>query len=509
VVVRVATPHWTSERRLRFNRSVDQTPPTSASQMTTAAAALDAARPDCPGCQALAAVVQDLLTRVEQLEARLNQNSRNSSRPPSADPPSAPPGEPKQKGSGRNPGGQPGHPGRTRELKPSEACAASFDYVPSHCDHCHAALPQHATEQDPAPVRHQVTDVPPVVVETIEHRLHARTCPACRRRTWASLPEEVPKTAVGPRLQAIGALLTGGYRVSRRDVEALFFDLFGEPISLGTISAMEANTAAALSVPYQEVAEAVAQAEVANVDETRWWEKHRLAWLWLAATPALALFRIDAHRSREAFERLLPPTVPGQERTVGTDRYSAYAHLFGDDRAICWSHLDRDFQGWVEARGVAAAFGERALALTDQLFEAWHLFRAGEFDRPELCERLLPVQGAFRELFEAAHASGHWKVAGPARELLKHWGALWTFSRREGVEPTNNHAERVLRHAVRWRKGSFGHQSEQGRTFVERTLTVVTSLRLQGRNVLAYLEAAIRASLTGTTAPSLLPAPVA
>lgn len=509
MVVRIATLHWTSDRCLRFNCNVGQRPPTSATQATSAAAALDAARPDCPGCQALTAVVQDLLARVEQLEARLNQNSRNSSLPPSGDPPSTPKQETTPNTSGRKPGGQPGHPGRTRQLKPVEACAASFDYVPSHCDHCRSALPQHATQRDPAPVRHQVTDVPPVVVETIEHRLHARTCPECRRRTWASLPEEVPKSAVGPRLQAIGALLTGGYRVSRRDVEALFFDLFGEELSLGTISAMEANTAAALSVAYQEVAEAVAQAQVANVDETRWWEKHHLAWLWLAATPALALFRMDPHRSREAFERLLPPTVPGQERTVGTDRYSAYSHLFGDDRAICWSHLDRDFQGWVEARGAAAPFGERALALTDQLFEQWHLFRAGEFDRPELCERLLPVQGAFRELFEAAHASGHWKVAGPARELLKHWDALWTFSRRDGVEPTNNHAERVLRHAVRWRKGSFGHQSEPGRTFVERMLTAVTSLRLQGRNVLAYLEGAIRASLTGKAAPSLLPASAA
>src|SRR5206468_1156756 len=96
----------------------------------------------------------------------------------------------------------------------------------------------------------------------------------------------------------------------------------------------------------------------------------------------------------------------------------------------------------------------------------------------------------------------------PARHLLKHFASLWTFTLWEGVEPTNNHAERVLRRGVLWRKNSFGHQSETGRAFVERLLTVVGSLRLQGRNVLAFLEAACRATLTGQPPPSLLPHPV-
>lgn len=454
-------------------------------------------------------MVQDLVARVERLEARLKQHSGNSSRPPSTDPPSTPKPPPKERASGRNPGGQPGHPGTTRELKPIEALADLQEYVPTHCEHCQGALPQEAGEHDPHPVRHQVTDVAPVVVETIEHRLHARTCLHCQRRTWAQLPPEVSRTTHGPRLQAIGALLTGGYQLSRRAVRELFGDLFGEEIALGTISALEANTAAVLSTPYQEVAAAVAQAAAVNVDETRWWEKHRLTWLWLAATPELALFRLDPHRSRAAFEQLLSPKQAEQERTVITDRYSAYAHLLGDDHALCWSHLKRDFTGWQDAGGAAAPFGKRALKLTHQLFEHWHAFRADEFDRSQLCERLRPVQTAFRELFEEARASGHWKVAGPAGQLLKHWEALWTFSRRAGVEPTNNHAERALRRAVLWRKGSFGHQSERGRSFVERMLTVAASLRLQGKNVLAYLEAAIRAAQSGTAAPSLLPAPVA
>jgi transposase len=486
--------------------------PTAASAQNDAGAAPAVSDPECPGCSVLRAEVAELRGLVAELQARLGRNSSNSSRPPSSDAPRSRLASPPDRSagtSGRQPGGQPGHRGTTRDLKPFEALAELVECVPIHCAHCEAALPQHASEDDPHPRRHQVADLPPVVVETVEYRLHARTCPHCRQRTWANLPEGVPSGAHGPRLQAIGALLTGAYRLSRREARELLRDLFGEEVALGTISSLEASTATALSAPYRQVAAALAQAEAANVDETRWWEKHHLSWLWLAATPKLALFRLEAHRSREAFERLLPPPSPGQARTVTTDRYSAYAHLSGDQRATCWSHLKRDFTGWKDAGGAAAPLGKRALELTRQLFECWHALRDGEIGRALLCERLQPVQAAFRELFQQARASGHWAVAGPAGQLIKHWETLWTFARVEGVEPTNNHAERALRRAVLWRKGSFGHQSEQGRSFVERMLTAVTSLRLQRRNVLTYLETALRAALTGAAPPSLLPAAVA
>ena len=75
-----------------------------------------------------------------------------------------------------------------------------------------------------------------------------------------------------------------------------------------------------------------------------------------------------------------------------------------------------------------------------------------------------------------------------------------------GVEPTNNAAERTLRPAVLWRKGSFGCDSEAGCRFAERLLTVVASCRQQGRPLLEFLVAAGEGALYGTAAPSLLPA---
>jgi transposase len=98
------------------------------------------------------------------------------------------------------------------------------------------------------------------------------------------------------------------------------------------------------------------------------------------------------------------------------------------------------------------------------------------------------------------------KAAGLRRELRKWWVALWTFARVDGVEPTNNVAERALRPAVLWRKGSFAADSEAGSRFAERLLTVVATCRQQGRALLAFLVAAGEAALRRAPAPSLLPA---
>jgi transposase len=88
--------------------------------------------------------------------------------------------------------------------------------------------------------------------------------------------------------------------------------------------------------------------------------------------------------------------------------------------------------------------------------------------------------------------------------LLAWEPALWTFAYHEGVEPTNNRAERALRPAVLWRKRSFGCHSDEGCRYVERLLTVVQTLRLQGRDVLDYLQAALTAHRDGLPAPKLL-----
>lgn len=137
---------------------------------------------------------------------------------------------------------------------------------------------------------------------------------------------------------------------------------------------------------------------------------------------------------------------------------------------------------------------------------AWHRFRDAAIDRPTLLLELAPLQTELEQALEDGLDPPHASVAGAlCGNLLDSWPALWTFAHVEGVEPTNNVAERALRPAVLWRKGSFGTQSDAGSRFVERLLTVAASCKQQGRGLLDFLVAAITADRFGLPPPSLLP----
>lgn len=472
--------------------------------------------PKCPGCQALQAEVrtlrelvaaqqaqlEPLQEQVRELSARLNRHSGNSSQPPSADPPSAPPRAALPR-TGRRPGGPKGHPGHRRRLpEPDQVVPCT----PPQCRGCGAAFAPSTTGD--AFRRHVVVELPPIQPEITEYQLHARTCAACGTRTWGDLPIGVPTHGFGPRLQALATTLTGAYRLSRRDTVQWLADCLGVPMSVGALSRLEARTTLALAAAYQEAATATAQAAAVNVDETSWKERGKRPWLWLAATPLVAYFRIADGRTRAAFEELLPPERGPDRppRRVMSDRFSSYGHPEPWQRGLCWAHLRRDFQGCLDLGGKGAWVARWALAEITKLFTHWHAFRARTETRATLQEKMAPVQQAFQTLLQAGSECACRKTAALCTNLLAGWAGLWTFVREPGVEPTNNHAERCLRRAVLWRKNSFGTQSEGGRRFVERLLTVTVSLRLQGRSVVEFVRRACQATLLGSTPPSLLPA---
>jgi transposase len=237
--------------------------------------------------------------------------------------------------------------------------------------------------------------------------------------------------------------------------------------------------------------------------ETGWRQERQRAWLWAVVTAELTVFRIDRHRSGMVVQGLLGADFAG---VVGSDRWSAYRRFSAERRALCHAHLKRDFQALVDRGGEAEAIGRWGLVEIERLFALWHGFRAGEYDRKALQRRLIPLQARLGRLLRRGQQNADYKAAGLCRELRKWWPALWTFARVEGAEPTNNGAERALRPAVLWRKGSFGSDSVAGSRFAERLLTVIASCRQQGRPVLDFQVAAGEAALRGTAAPSLLPA---
>lgn len=446
------------------------------------------------------AQIAELQAAVRELKARLNTHSGNSSLPPSANPPDAPK-PPSKAPTGRKAGGQPGHEGHTRVRLPPERVSEVVEYVPAVCERCRAGLPAQAGPHDPAPVWHQVAELPTVAAVVTEHQAHGRQCPCCRHVTWARIPAGVWAHGFGPRLTAAAAFLSGRCHGSKRLVAEIVESLFTVPMAVGSVCNLETEVSAALAPAHRQAEQAVREAPVKNVDETGWSLAGKLCWIWLAATQSAALFKVCTGRGRAGLRELLGEIPLG---IVCSDRWSAYTIVALLMRQLCWAHLKRDFQKWLDRGGEGLAIGQAGLAAVEGIFALWRDFRQEKIDRPALREKLEPIQAELKAALEAGQSCADKRVRRFCRNILAVYPALWTFAQEEGVEPTNNHAERTLRPAVIWRKISFGNHCKEGCRFTERILTVVHTLRLQRRNVMGYLEQAVTAHRAGQTGPALI-----
>jgi transposase len=445
----------------------------------------------------LEAKVGELEAKVRDLEARLKLNSTNSSKPPSSDPigmkrkPPAPRGKRKR-------GGQPGHRKTQRPLVPPDQVARTVPCKPPACRRCGQAL----AGEDTDPLVHQVAELPKIQPVVTEYRLHRLVCEFCGETTCGTLPAGIPTGCFGPYLQAVLAMLAGAYRLSKRQIQQMASDLFSLSISTGMISKLERQSAAALEAPYNELAISVHEAKVVNVDETSWRQSRRKVWLWATVTKLATVFTIAANRSREVVTALLGSQ---DNQVVGSDRYSVYEYILAWWRQVCWAHLRRDFQAMIDRGGQGQQTGERLLALSNRLFRHWHRVRDGTLKWPVFQARMRRLRTEVKQTLEEGSTCGCAKTGATCFEILKVEEGLWTFARVPDVEPTNNVAERAMRHAVIWRKISGGTDSPSGSRFVERMLTVVGTCRQQGRNVLDYLMSCFQATRQGQPIPSLLP----
>jgi transposase len=348
-----------------------------------------------------------------------------------------------------------------------------------------------------------VIELPPIKPLVTEYQLHRLVCPHCGTFTCATLPQGVPIGQQGPRLQATLAVLTGAYRLSKDQAETLCADLFSVPICSGTICQLEQQTTAALAPVVEGLREHI-KTEHANMDETGWREEGKRAWLWVAVTALVTVFHIARSRGGAVARSLLGP---GLHWVVTSDRYSAYQWLSLRRRQLCWAHLRRDFQAMIDRNNSGSIIGQELLVFSDDVFHWWYRVRDGTLRRSSLRTYIAEQRPWLRTLLEKGSVCGCAKTAGVCRELLELEPALWTFLRVEGVEPTNNAAERALRHAVLWRKSSYGTASIKGSRYGAHILSVVATCRQQGRNVLEFVTACCQARLQGRTPPSLLPTP--
>jgi transposase len=448
----------------------------------------------------LRAQVAALTARVAELEARLRQDSSNSSRPPSSDAPGA--RRQGKKATGRRPGGQPGHKKQERRLLPPEQVQRFVELVPKRCEECGQGL----VGRDTKPQRHQVVEVPPLSAHVTEYRSHALDCEACGTVTREPVPAYA-RSAFGDRLGALASLLVGKYRLSKRLVKDALSDVLGVQLCVGSVANLEGEMAEALEKAGAEAREEVKQAQRVHADETGWVQgraggRGQRAWMWLVATGSVAVFHIDPSRGGKVARALLGEDFAG---LLVSDRWSGYEWHDAGLRQVCWAHLTRDWQGFIDRGGEGGRVGEALMRQRNRFFAWYHRVRDGALSREDFEKRMREVEREVGRLLREAVACAEKKTAGMAREMLRWEKCLWTFVDVADLEPTNNFAERCLRHAVMYRKTSFGTQSEEGSRFVERILTAVTTLKLQRRDVLAFLCDTLKAHRRGLRTPSLLP----
>lgn len=439
--------------------------------------------------------IAELEAIVEQLLAKLGMNSLNSSKAPSSDDAEAKAKrrERAAKHARRRKKDARRKSRSKRTLLPPEMVTSFETHVPKECDHCGHRLRERDLLGEPE--RIQKVDLPELRPLVHELRLCSAVCPRCDEVTAAPRPASARTSKVGPNLRALMILMLGRFHLSRRDVVAFLVEVLGVEVSLGLLSKIEAQVTEKLEAPYQEAVAATQQAPVVHADETGWSYGGIPGWLWIASTGHVARFRIDDRRSKQAAAKLLGP---GNGVTV-SDRWVAYQGR--GRRQLCWAHLERNAQALVERGGAVARVGLRFIEFVKEMFHLWHRFLDDDLKRLGLRRR---VKGRWTSLLQ--DLSG---MPMPPRAqtfldgVMKVEAHLFTFTRVEGVEPTNNLAERDLRAAVMWRRKSQATRSARGRRFVERILTVVTSLRAQGRNIFDFLRDTLR---TDRPTPSLLPA---
>jgi transposase len=411
------------------------------------------------------------------------------------------PAAPAKKATGRKPGGQQGHPPHLKKRLPPERLHETKHFVPTRCSKCQARLPKEAAGSDPPPTWHQVAELPPMAAEITEYQGHFRTCSCCGTLNHAAIPEDIRAHSVGPRLTATLSYLAGSHGMSKRAIEELTEAIFEAPIALGTVANLEQEVSTALAGAHKEALETVAAAPVKNVDETGWKENGKKRWLWVAATKRVAAYIISPWRNLKALTRLVGEKMVG---ILCSDRWRVYDEWPVMRRQVCWAHLKRNWEKLVERGGQSKLIGEQCLAVQQRVFELWHLYRGSGLTFHQLGDAIGPVMLELLAILKSGADSRERRLVRHCRRVLEIFNALWAFAVLPNVEPTNNHAERVLRRAVLWRRRSFGCHSADGCRFVERMLTVVQSLRLQGRSVLTFLYETIRAHRSASPNPQLV-----
>jgi transposase len=462
-----------------------------------------ALRAEIVGLREVLEVLKASAERTEKLlvslQERLGKDSRNSSKPPSSDGPSASP-RPPSAPTGRKRGGQPGRKGSARMMLPEGSENRVVPVPLACCPHCSTAIPP---DRITGSTMHRVVDLAQKLTEVIGYALEQGTCPHCRKQVQAPLPPEAAPGGIGPRLQAAAAYLRTEGRMSLTPLQRYFSEVMGVAVSRGWLHESGVALSRKLEPAWENLAEQIRGAEVLNLDETGFGRKDR-DWIWAALSARTVLFHFSGTRGAKALTTILPEGFSG---VIGTDRYGAYNALKSAVRQFCWAHLRREFIALSESRHPeVAVLGTRLVAEQEEVFALWHAFRNGEITRKDLrAFTAINLARLKRGLLQAS-AMDHKAARNLGKDLLKNWDRLWVFLKVEGVEPTNNRAERALRPLVILKRIFQRLPSPDGKRFFERLLSLGATARIRGVAYFDWLLKAVRAARLNQPLPALEPA---
>jgi hypothetical protein len=433
--------------------------------------------------------------------AALCTNSTNSSKPPSSDSPQVK--KEKKHLSCRKRGGQKGHKGKKRALLPEAEMDHIQNIYPQTCEECGKTLAPHQFEELSRPLRHQVFDLPEIHPIKTEYRCHELAC-SCGHVNRAALPPEVYESNFGPSVHAAVAYLASVHRGTRRGIAEIMRTVFNLDISLGAICQILDRVSLACAPETEHIRENIAESFALNIDETGWKSAGSPRWLWVFVSSVAVFFRVASSRASRVLQSVLGESFSG---IITSDDHSAYGkyHKSGV-RQLCWAHLIRKLKGLKDGRASPDAylFARHMLKEAGTLFSYWHAFKEAGCTREELWQATALIRGRMKSSCLRHRQSSDKNVRTRAASFLKNWDILFTFLRAEGIEPTNNAAERAIRPAVQWRKICFGNQSCDGERFTERILTVTRTCQMRQRNPFQFLTHLMTAFFRQEPLPSLV-----
>lgn len=414
--------------------------------------------------------------RIEKLESMVNQDSHNSSKPPASDSPFKRKKR-EQKKSKRKKGGQKGHKANKQQvLDPTKTRLVK----PNSCSCGHTQFDQ---KQMMPFYTHQHIELPEIEMDVTHFILHQCECPNCGKTVKGQVPAD-KATGYGPRFSAFIAEMSGIKKMSRNDVKQLCGSAFGISIATGTIQKIIDRASMSLCPAYDHIGE-IARSHWCNyIDETSWFTEHDLQWLWAMVNERVAYYRIDPHRSKEAFEQL----IRDWRGVLISDSYGCYTKWI--DRQTCLAHLIRKSDALTERK-------KKQLVTFGHLSGTW-LRKLIEFSKdPPSPEQWSDFHAHL--MFTLSLWQDEDNDAGKlSRQILREIDNLWVFLEHQGIEPTNNRAERALRFGVIWRKCSLGTQSEKGNRWVERILTLKETCRLRSERTFPILVDCIKSYFQST-----------